>query len=322
MLLVALAAAGRPSCAAGGPTTAQPAGCGASITARCRADAPTGRCRLAAGVGHAGHSYRRIERFFDARTNRPATAVVCRDIFSIKIVKILYVGCSIYIKRSELDSHMDGVHDLGGTDGFGSVDTTEEGVFAAEYQGLAHSMTMSLMGHGVANVDEFRHTVERLPPAEYLNSAYYDRWLKAIEALLIEKDVIEPGELAEQRNAATPDAPGDPDTEAVLTLIEEGGDWRKALTEPAFDIGQRVTVKNRHPSGHTRCPGYLRRATGTVVEHHGTFVLPDANAHGKDDQEPMYAIEFESAELWGEDAESNTAVYADLWESYLRSDDA
>jgi len=216
---------------------------------------------------------------------------------------------------------MDGVHDLGGTDGFGPVDTTEHEVFAAEYQELAHSMTMSLMGHGVANVDEFRHTVERLPPAEYLNSAYYDRWLKAIEAMLIEKNVIEPGAVQDQLEAAEPATDGEPDTDAVLTLIEEGGDWRKEPQEPAFDIGQTIRVRNRHSSGHTRCPGYVRRATGEIDKHHGTFVLPDANAHGKDIEEPMYAVKFESTELWGEEAESNAVVYADLWESYLRSND-
>jgi len=216
---------------------------------------------------------------------------------------------------------MDGVHDLGGTDGFGPVDTTEHEVFDAEYEGLAHSMTMSLMGQGVANVDEFRHTVERLPPAEYLNSAYYDRWLKAIEALLVEKDVIEPGAVQVQLDAPETTTDGDPDMEAVLTLIKEGGDWRKEPQEPAFDIGQTVQVRNRHPSGHTRCPGYLKRATGEITKHHGTFVLPDANAHEREAEEPMYAVKFESPELWGDEAESNAVVYADLWESYLRSDD-
>jgi nitrile hydratase len=177
------------------------------------------------------------------------------------------------------------------------------------------------MGQGVANVDEFRHTVERLPPAEYLNSAYYDRWLKAIEALLIEKDVIEQGAVQDQIKNDKPSVSGEPDTDAVLTLIKEGGDWRKEQKEPAFDIGQTVEVTNRHPSGHTRCPGYLKRATGEIAQHHGTFVLPDANAHGKNGQEPMYAVEFESAELWGDEAESNTVICADLWESYLGSPD-
>jgi nitrile hydratase len=33
--------------------------------------------------------------------------------------------------------------------------------------------------------------------------------------------------------------------------------------------------------------------------------------------EPVYAVRFDGVELWGDSAEPNSAVYIDMWESYL-----
>jgi hypothetical protein len=45
------------------------------------------------------------------------------------------------------------------------------------------------------NIDEFRHAIERMGAAHYLESSYYEHWLHAIETLLIEKGVISRQEL-------------------------------------------------------------------------------------------------------------------------------
>ena len=39
----------------------------------------------------------------------------------------------------------------------------------------------------------------------------------------------------------------------------------------------------------------------------------------KDGIEPVYSVRFEGAELLGEQAEPNSCVYIDMWESYLES---
>ncbi|HTY55287.1 MAG TPA: hypothetical protein VMB26_08805, partial [Candidatus Binataceae bacterium] len=49
------------------------------------------------------------------------------------------------------------------------------------------------------NIDEFRHAIERMEPAHYLESSYYEHWLHAIETLLVEKGVITEQELAARR---------------------------------------------------------------------------------------------------------------------------
>ena len=68
------------------------------------------------------------------------------------------------------------------------------------------------------------------------------------------------------------------------------------------------------PPGHTRCPRYVRGATGTVTAVHGGWPLPDRG----DDSEPetLYTVRFEQTDLWGADAEPG-ALYLDLWDSYL-----
>ena len=216
---------------------------------------------------------------------------------------------------------MDGIHDIGGTDGFGPVDTTEGEVFDEPWEGIAHSINMTLMGHDVASVDEFRHGVERMEPAAYLSTPYYGRWLVSAERILVERGILEPNEV-DRRIQAGPDPPpegGNPDAAEILEMIEQGGEWRCESREPDYDVGDRVRVRNRHPQGHTRCPGYLRRAIGTVESHHGTFVLPDANAHDEDRAEPIYTFRFTGEELWSEEAEEGVVVTAELWECYLEA---
>src|SRR5262249_5692194 len=94
---------------------------------------------------------------------------------------------------------MNGVHDMGGLHGFGRViREPNEPVFHADWErrGFAlASLAFSLAG---INVDEFRHAIERIPPARYLASSYYERWLTALEALLVERGVVTREELLQR----------------------------------------------------------------------------------------------------------------------------
>ena len=79
-----------------------------------------------------------------------------------------------------------------------------------------------------------------------------------------------------------------------------------------------MRVRNRHPKGHTRAPRYVRGCSGVIDGYHGTFVFPDAHAHGQGPRpQPLYTVRFKAAELWGKDGEPGSAVYVDLWEEYL-----
>ena len=65
----------------------------------------------------------------------------------------------------------------------------------------------------------------------------------------------------------------------VAPALAKGSPYiRAAEAKPLFKIGDRVKVRNLHPEGHTRLPGYLRGETGEIVLYHKAHVFPDSNA--------------------------------------------
>ena len=202
---------------------------------------------------------------------------------------------------------MNGVHDMGGMHGFGRVPIeADEPAFHASWEGRVLAMQLRTRGKWY-HLDEFRNAIERIPAARYLDAGYYERWLIALETLMVEKGVVAPGELA-TGHARTP-APG---------LPPRPPDDRPPL-RPRFDLGDRVVARNLHPDSHTRMPRYVRGRRGVVRSVNGPYLLPDSNAHGGSrDWEPVYAVEFSALELWGRNA--NNVICVDLWESYLEAD--
>src|SRR6266508_4842465 len=91
---------------------------------------------------------------------------------------------------------MDGVHDLGGMQGFGRVEREEhEPVFHAPWEAAVLAMMRAGGSRGVYNIDEFRHAIERMNPAHYLSAAYYEKWLDGIARLFTEKSVVTEAEI-------------------------------------------------------------------------------------------------------------------------------
>jgi len=87
---------------------------------------------------------------------------------------------------------MSRVHDMGGQTGFGPVPAGDGGEppFHADWEARVYAMATVLRQRGLFNSDELRDAIERLPPAEYLAASYYERWLGAIELLVVEKGVL------------------------------------------------------------------------------------------------------------------------------------
>jgi nitrile hydratase subunit beta len=82
------------------------------------------------------------------------------------------------------------VHDVGGQGGFGLVPLGDDGQpFQADWEARVYALNGVLRARGIYNVDEFRDAIERIPPAEYLEASYYERWLRAMEALLAERGI-------------------------------------------------------------------------------------------------------------------------------------
>ena len=202
---------------------------------------------------------------------------------------------------------MNGIHDMGGMHGFGPVVVeAAEPAFHAPWEGRVWAMVRATVGRRY-HLDELRHSIERIPASSYLEAGYYERWLAALESVLVARGVLSQSELATGRSAGPAPAVGLP------------ADTGPAPT-PRFRPGDRVRARNLNPRGHTRLPRYARGRRGTVRGVRGPFLLPDVNAHRPGAPlEPCYEVEFASRELWGDDAEAGDRdrVCVDLFESYL-----
>lgn len=219
---------------------------------------------------------------------------------------------------------MNGPHDMGGMHGFGPVVTDANMHGREHWENRTHALIGVVLRSGTCNIDEFRHGIERLHPAEYLASSYYERWLKTIENLVVEKGVVSRDELSERAALlrAHPDTVPASGTSAatVVTPRRQNGipTTPPVQAEPGFQVGDAVLARNIHPVGHTRLPRYVRGRRGTIHRLHGIHVFPDTHAHGQGEQaQPLYSVRFEGSELWSASSEPREAVYVDLWESYL-----
>lgn len=208
---------------------------------------------------------------------------------------------------------MDGVRDLGGMEGFGPVDhSPDEPYFTEDWERRAFRLTMGTIGGIGANGGMFRHSIERMDPAHYLSSSYYEHWLTAAATLAVEAGAVTIDELEQRAGGRFPIAR--PDRGAAPSDLE-------ARTEPRFAVGDPVRVREWHPRGHTRAPRYVQGKRGEVVRVDGAFNVPDIEAHGGGFVlDPTYSVRFTSRELWGEGGSDAECVHVDLWERYLEQE--
>jgi nitrile hydratase len=219
---------------------------------------------------------------------------------------------------------MNGAHDLGGMHGLGRINAEPEAaepVFHAEWEKRVYGLARAIGALGKWNSDMARHARERQHPVDYLRHTYYENWLAGLEKLLVETGLVTAEELASGKASQLADeslrkhvlqAEQVADREAHGSPVTMPAD-----APPRFRVGDRVRARNRHPSGHTREPRYVRGRVGVIHEQHGAHVLPDLSAEGVRVGRHLHTVRFEASELWGENANSNSAVYVDLWEDYL-----
>jgi len=205
---------------------------------------------------------------------------------------------------------VDGIHDLGGMQGFGAVaHSAAEPAFPDRWQATARALMEVVAGAVEASGGEFRHSIERMDPGHYLTSSYYEHWLTGAATLAVEHRLVTHAELEARAGGRFPlSGP------ALAPPVADAG---PDIGEPRFGVGDRVRVRDWHPPGHTRCPGYVRGKAGTVVRVDGTHSVPDIEAHGPARRyEPTYSVRFDAAGLW-HDGQRGVTVHVDLWDSYL-----
>ena len=215
---------------------------------------------------------------------------------------------------------MDGIHDLGGREGFGPIAVDEkEDPFHEPWEGRVRGMVKAMRAPPDWSLDWFRHCRELIAPVDYLTRPYFDQWLQAYCAMLVLSGVATVEEIVSGHSRSP--ARGLPAPRSAADVAGDRSGSRRYDREidraPRYASGAEVRARLHGTRGHTRLPGYARGRRGRVEAHHGAHVLPDANAIGEKCWEHLYTVGFDAAELWSEAASSRDRVFIDLWESYL-----
>ena len=95
---------------------------------------------------------------------------------------------------------MNGIHDMGGMQGFGPV-TPEpnEPVFHSDWEARVLAMNRAMSYARVWNIDMSRAAIEQLPPLRYLGMSYYEKWAYRLEQLLLARHLVDADEIAAGR---------------------------------------------------------------------------------------------------------------------------
>jgi hypothetical protein len=133
---------------------------------------------------------------------------------------------------------MNGIHDMGGMEGFGPVrPEPNEPPFHSKWEGRALAMNRALGYAKIWNIDKSRAKIEEMPPHEYLTKTYYEKWAQRLEQLLVEYGYIGEDEVKAGRSLR----PGKP-LPRFLPAVQ----------------ARRPCANKEHPSAHTYAPPALR----------------------------------------------------------------
>src|SRR5215470_4247958 len=138
---------------------------------------------------------------------------------------------------------MDGMHDLGGKQGFGRVRyALNAQVFHEPWEKRVNALYSLAVKLGIFNMDEYRHAIERMEPRHYLSASYYERSLTSLATLCVEKGIFTKEDLERRAEGHVP-----------LSLPLGPGRSNVAMRQK-FKVGDKVRVRTEHVSGHVRAP--------------------------------------------------------------------
>lgn len=169
---------------------------------------------------------------------------------------------------------------------------------------------------GLFTTDEFRHAIERMPPEAYDSMSYFERWLHAVQRVLVEKGHLTEADLAAGYARAAPDH-----THPAPLLPTPDRRTRDLPTPPAqqrFAIGARVRLLDGD-GDHHRMPVWARGHTGVVTGLRGLFPLPDLivdRAGPVPEKHALYAVAVPAAAAFG-DGDERDVLFLDVYDPYL-----
>jgi nitrile hydratase beta subunit len=215
---------------------------------------------------------------------------------------------------------MNGVHDMGGMQGFGPVSPEpDEPVFHTDWEARCLALNRAMGYAGAWKIDVSRAAIEQMPAHLYLTMTYYEKWAYRMEKLLLKRGLLTPDEVAAGRALGPAQPLPRKLTAADVPKALTRASYERPAPAPArFTVGDRVRTSNNHPRTHTRLPRYARGRCGVIETVRGCQVFPDSVAIGAgEDPQWLYTVCFEGRELWGDTAEPTLRISIDAWEPYL-----
>ena len=215
---------------------------------------------------------------------------------------------------------MNGIHDMGGMDGFGKVEVEpNEPPFHERWEGRVLAMVRSMGYAGAWHIDQSRYAQETLPPQVYLSVSYYQRWQLAMEKNLVTRGYVTAEELAAGHALQETKPLSDKLTlDVVKAGLTRSSFYRQQQAPARFKPGDRVRTRNINPATHTRLPRYARDKLGIVERIHGCHVYPDTVACDLgDDPQWLYTVVFAGPVIWGPESDPTLKVSIEAFEPYL-----
>ena len=94
------------------------------------------------------------------------------------------------------DPRTPATHDIGGLARFHCTPVEHDEVPPDAFGKKVDALRQVLAQKGLMTVDELRRGIESIPEAEYFALGYYERWLRSIALLMVEKGQVAKDDLA------------------------------------------------------------------------------------------------------------------------------
>jgi nitrile hydratase len=242
-------------------------------------------------------------------------------------------------------------HYLGGLEGLDSEPLAfEKQVFVAPWETRIFGIHVAMMGlskhlsetplqYPIQNLPttfnsvwtwaDLRKGAEAMNPFDYFRFRYYEKWLGGISGFFMQEGYITQAELDERtaiylEKTDTPLASASESAidDQVIDYLRRGDPAiREVNYQQQFRAGQTVKVKDVPTTDHTRLPGYLRNRTGWIEKvYEGAYAyLCSTGTDGLGEPMYVYSVKLDPKDIWGNLAEGNSWVYADLFEVYIEA---
>ena len=250
----------------------------------------------------------------------PGTERMTEEQLAALVTRNAMVGVA-NVANPRRSRRMNSIHDMGGMHGMGPIEVREdERPFHAEWEGRAWGLVRAAGPFGPARRRNFRYEHEVLPPAQYLQMQYDERFIKLLVDRLIAAKLLTQAELDSGRAD-----PGVAEVHAARHTRERRRTARPASiataggsTDPVTVQGGPTSACSQHQPGRAHSPAPLHAGPSwNDCDGPRHLRFSGHRRHAADRPQHVYTVSFSARELWGDTANARDNIHAELWEDYL-----